>query len=461
MRIFTAIAALLLLLVGTAFTQDKLPPQTLFTNVHVWDGTSDGITRRINVLVENNLIKKIRADASDAHAEAVVIDAPGKILMPGLIDSHVHFNLTGLFTTLAGGQAAAWDQIGAQAAANARDHLMDGFTTVRDTCGMGNGLQQLIDRGTVVGPRIYPSGACISPTSGHGEWRAHDQRYPNAEPSFLEKLSVIQLVDSPDEMTAATRRNLSHGASQIKLTAGGGVSSTLDPLYSVGFSVAEMRAAVVAAEFFDTYVLTHAYNDRTVRMSIEAGVKVIEHGQMVTEDTVKLMVDKGIYWSVNLAGMDPDLLTHPNFATGPVRAKVETFHEGSKDMVRLIKKHKPKIVFNVDTVLSTMHQARAQRDFEKFLFSEWFGNHALLVAMTSTPGEMARLTGKRNPYPDAKLGVIEEGAYADILIVDGNPLDDVTAIGANEKWFDAPPRDEGVETIRLIMKDGMIYKNTL
>ena len=143
-----------------------------------------------------------------------------------------------------------------------------------------------------------------------------------------------------------------------------------------------------------------------------------------------------------------------------VRPKLEAYLDGSSNLVEYIKKHKPKIVHNVDTVLSTIEFGRAHRDFEKYYFAELFGNHALLVAATSTGGELAQLTGKRNPYPE-KLGVIEEGAYADILIVDGNPLEDLSVLGANPKWFDAEPRERGIETIRIIMKDGVIYKNTL
>ena len=129
-------------------------------------------------------------------------------------------------------------------------------------------------------------------------------------------------------------------------------------------------------------------------------------------------------------------------------------------MVEYIKTHKPKIVHNVDTVLSTIGFGRAHRDFEKYYAANLFGNHAFLVSATSTAGELAQLTGKRNPYPN-RLGVIEPEAYADILIVDGNPLEDLSVLGANEKWFDAPPRDRGFDTIRVIMKDGKIYKNTL
>jgi len=458
-------AALLLILVPLAVAQDATekeppPPQVLFENVRVFDGTSDRLSPPTSVLIENNLIKSVGAGAG-AGPQATRVDGGGRTLMPGLINSHTHLNMYGLGSTYADIQSAQWSQIGAQAAANARDQLMDGFTTIRDTCGMDDGLQKLIDQGILVGPRIYTAGACISPTSGHGEARAPNQRKPGAAPSYMEDLGLIELADSADAVRAASRRNFSNGAHFLKLMAGGGISSVIDPLWSVAFTAAELDAAVEAAEFFDTYVMVHAYTDRTVSMAIDAGVKVIDHGQMVTEETVQRIVENGIYWVTNLSALDPALLAHPNFGVEPVKSKLEMFFGESENLVSYIKKYKPKHVFGVDVVLSPTMLARNSRDYEKYIFADWFGNHAMLVAATSTPGEMAKLTRRRNPYPEAKLGVIETGAYADILIVDGNPLEDISVIGANSKWFDAEPREEGHDTIRVIMKDGVIYKNTL
>ncbi|MBU2943214.1 amidohydrolase family protein [Shimia thalassica] len=456
MVVFASLAAL----TATVSVAQDAAPQTLFTNVHVFDGVSDTRIENASVLIEGNLIKEVSTESIDAP-EATMIDGGGRTLMPGLIDSHVHLNLTGLFASFGGAEYANWDGIGAMAVANARDYLMDGYTTVRDACGQGDAMKKLIDQDILVGPRIYPSGACIGPQSGHTDWRSPRARAEGGPVAQVEELNLAVVADGVDEITSAARRNLSYGATQIKLTVGGGVSSELDPLWSVGYSVEEIKAAVDVAAFNDTYAFTHAYTDETVQMALDAGVKVIEHGQMVTEETVKRMADEGVFWSLNTAGFSPILFEHPNFAPGtPAGNKLAVAHDQSKDLIDLVKKYKPKVVHNVDTVLSSLDDGRAHRDFEKYQFADWFGNHAMLMSATSTPGELAQLTGQRNPYPE-KLGVIEAGAYADILIVDGNPLEDVSVLGAQPKWFDAEPREEGHKSIRVIMKDGKFYKNTL
>ena len=463
MKLLTALLLTALGLVSGASlaADDAPPPQTLFKNVNVFNGTEDRLYENHQVLVEGNTIKAISAGEIETKSHATVIDGGGRTLMPGLIDSHVHLNLTGLFHSFDQAEFARWDAVGAMAAANARDYLMDGYTTVRDACGQGDGLKDLIDKDILVGPRIYPSGACIGPTSGHGDWRSPRSRALGGPKSTVEVLGFVEIADGPDAIRAATRRNLSNGASQIKLMAGGGVSSKLDPLWSRAYSVEEMKAAVDAAAFFDTYVLVHAYTDETISNALDAGVKVIDHGQMITEASMQKLVERGAFLSLNTAGFSPILFEHPNYAPGtPSGKKLAVAHEGSRDLVELIKKYKPKVVHNVDTVLSTFMQGRAHRDFEKFQFADWFGNYAMLVSATSAGGELAQLTGQRNPYP-GRLGVIEKGAYADILIVDGNPLEDLSVLGASPRWFDAKPRAEGHPGIKVIMKDGRIYKNTL
>jgi imidazolonepropionase-like amidohydrolase len=453
------------LFAASSIAQDELPPQTLFTNVHVWDGTSEGITQRINVLVENNTIKKIRADASDAHSDATVIDAPGMILMPGLIDSHVHLTHTFAQGGVKGFEAMTWEEIGAAATASATEHLMNGFTTVRDMGGMADGIKRMIDRGLIDGPRIYPAGAYIAQTSGHADLRLRSQpnfQVTGIQYSNLERLNIIRIADGVPNMLTAVRDNFANGAVYIKIHAGGGVSSERDPLHTIQYTPEELRAANQAVRNWDTYWTVHAYTTPTVSQALDAGAQCIDHAQMVTEETVKRMSDDGIFVSSNLTGMSEDAFKHPVYGdqSSPVYGKLKKFIDGSGNYIGYLNKYKPKFVFNSDIVFSSLTYFRQHMDYEKYITGEWLGNHYALTGMTSTAGQLAALTGQTNPYP-GKLGVIEEGAYADILLVNGNPLDDMAAIGANDGWFDAKPRSQNVENIKLIMKDGQIYKNTL
>jgi imidazolonepropionase-like amidohydrolase len=443
-------------------TKEALPPQTLFKNVHVWDGTSDGITKKINVLVEKNIIKKVRALESDAHAEAVVIEADGRTLMPGLIDSHSHLNVL-----MPGGlkelEAASWDRIASLAASAASEMLMEGFTTVRDMGGMaGNGLKKTIDEGSLDGPRIYPSGAYISQTAGHGDLTLISQQL-NPEFSNLVRLGITDIVDGEDAVRTAVRRNMARGASQIKIMMGGGISSEKGPLFAPQFTDAEVKAAVEEAATRDTYVATHIYQAAHIKRALELGVKSIEHGQFIDEATAKLLKKKGAFIAPFTTGFSPEALKHPVYGKKgtPQNIKATEFQKNSKNFGAIMKKIKPKVVLAVDVVFLTGENARRQRDFEKWTFTETLGNYMALKGMTSTAGELAALTGKNNPYPAGKLGVIETGAYADLLIVDGNPLEDITVIGANPKYFDSKPRAKGIPSIKVIMKDGKIYKNTL
>ena len=452
--------AVICLAASGAIAQDA-PPQTLFTDVHVFDGMQGERIENASVLVAGNRISAVSADAIDAPG-AKVIDGGGRTLMPGLIDGHVHLNLTGAFHDINDLENAEWDLIGATAAANARDYLMDGYTTVRDTGGLsGVGLKRVIDSGILPGPRIYASSAVISQTSGHGDFRLAFQRLPGAALSNGERLNIAQIVDGVDAMRKAVRRNLSFQASFIKLTTGGGVTSVLDPLYSSGFTGAEIEAAVEEAAHYGTYVTVHAYRDHDVRRSIEAGVKAIEHGHMIQDDTMRMLVERGIFLVLNLAGTSPSVRSHPHYAPQtPSGKKLTQVLNGMRELKSLIRKYRPKVVHNVDTVLQTVEMARLHRDHEKWALADYIGNLAALRAMTSTAGELMALTGKRNPYPDGKLGVIAPGAYADIILVDGNPLEDLRVLGANEKMFDAAPRGEGIATIPFVMKDGQILRDT-
>ena len=243
---------------------------------------------------------------------------------------------------------------------------------------------------------------------------------------------------------------------------GGGVSSEKDPLHSEQYSFEELQAAVEVAEQWDTYVAAHVYLDKHIQRGLDAGIKVFDHAQFITEKTARSLKKKDAFISPNVAAMNPDLLKHPVYGNpeGPQYPKVLLFMEGSKNLFTVLKKVKPKIVFNTDIVFTTGAPMRAHLDHEKWALANGIGNFEALKAMTSTGGELAALTGQNNPY-SGKLGVIEVGALADIIVVDGNPLEDLAAVGGNPKWLDAEPRGEEVAVLRVIMKDGVIYKNTL
>jgi len=441
---------------------DETPKLVLFTNVKIFNGMDNRLIEA-DVLVEDNLIKQVSNEplAIVASANSTIIDGGGRTLMPGLIDSHSHLNVL-----MPGGlkelEAAPWDRIASLAAGSAQEMLMEGFTTVRDMGGMSTGLKKTIDEGAFDGPRIYPSGAYISQTAGHGDLTlASQQRNPQS--SNLVRLGITDLADGEDAVRKAVRNNLAEGASQIKIMMGGGISSEKGPLFASQFTDKEIRAAVEEAATRDTYVATHIYQPEHIKRALNLGVKSIEHGQFIDEEGATLLKKKGAFIAPFTTGFSPEALKHPVYGKvgTPQYIKAKEFQENSKNFAAIIKKIKPKVVLAVDVVFQSGMDARRQRDFEKWTFTEALGNHMALKGMTSTAGELAALTGKNNPYPEGKLGVIEVGAYADLLIVDGNPLKDITAIGANPKYFDAADRDKGIKTIRVIMKDGKIYKNTL
>lgn len=439
---------------------------TLFTNVKVFDGVQDKLFKA-DVLVVGNKIETV-SEKSLSPIQAThmqVIDGGGRTLMPGMINSHTHLTHTFALGGIKGFEASTWEEIGSFATASAREQLMNGFTTVRDMGGMADGVKRNIDRGLLVGPRIYPAGAYISQTSGHGDFRLRSQ--PSAAVtgipySNLERLNVTRIADGVPAMLNAVRDNFANGAAYIKIHAGGGVSSERDPLHVVQYSPEELAAANRAVRSWDTYWTVHAYTDAAVMQALDAEAQCIDHAQMISEKTMKRIVREGIFLSSNLAGISTELLKHPVYGdtASPVHLKLKQFQSGAANFTKYVKKHRPKWVFGTDIVFSTRTYFRQHMDYEKYFVAKEFGNHYALMGLTSVPGQLAALTGKNNPYP-GKLGVIEEGAYADILLVDGNPLQDVSAIGGDSGWFLADSRGEDVKNIRLIMKDGRIYKNTL
>jgi imidazolonepropionase-like amidohydrolase len=323
--------------------------------------------------------------------------------------------------------------------------LMRGFTTVRDVGGATFGLKQAVDEVLVAGPRIYPSGAVITITSGHGDFRQLSElpRTIGGPLSRMEQTGGSMVADSPDEVRLRVREQLMKSASQIKLTAGGGVSSPFSPIDASTFTEAELRAAVEAADNWGTYVTVHAFTPEAIHRAIAAGVKCIEHGFLMDEASAKLMAAKGVWLSTQPL---PEELRQ-GFAAGSVqRAKADEVWPGIARAYELARKYKIKTAFGTDVLFSG---ALAQKQ-GAILASlvRWYSPAAALVMATGTNAQLLAMSGKRSPY-SGKLGVVEEGALADLLLVDGNPLADIKLVADPAKNF------------VLIMKDGKIYKNTL
>src|SRR5262245_15151558 len=287
-RAFTVAIAVLCLVNVTAFAQSQPAAPTnivLFENVRIFDGKSDTLSASTNVLIRGNTIDKISKDPIpiDPGANARIIAGGGRTLMPGLIDVHWHAML--VRPTFAALLTADIGHLNLMAGAEATDTLMRGFTTVRDMGGPAFGLKRAIDEGTIPGPRIYPSGAMITVTSGHGDFRQPFEvpRVLGSPQSRGEQIGAAMIADGPDEVRVRVREQLLLGATQIKLTAGGGVASPHSPLDASTFTEAELHAAVEAAENWGTYVTVHAYTSVSIQRAIAAGVKCIEHGHLMDE----------------------------------------------------------------------------------------------------------------------------------------------------------------------------------
>jgi imidazolonepropionase-like amidohydrolase len=448
------------LMAGTSASvvaQNEAPAQVLLTNVQIFDGVN---AERMagNVLVEGNLIKQVSAEAINAPG-ATVIDGGGGTLMPGLIDNHVHLMLPG--PTLPAMEAnSTWEDIAIHGVAQSEMYLMQGFTTARDAGGANAGLQRAINSGKIIGPRIYPSAAFIGGRGGHADFANFTA--PLGEASNFSRLNMAQDADGVEAVLAIARNNFRMGASQLKVMQSGGVVSAFDPWQMEGRTVAEIEAAVEIAEQYGSYAMAHSYKKESILRALNAGVKSIEHGFMYDCEIGKLMKKKGAYITTNLTAFAPGLFDIPAVRDVPASLrKAKSASAAFVDYIDNMKKCPANRGHNTDCV-GTISACSKQIAYEKYLNGDFFGNHTALVSMTSIGGEIAAMSGEfMNPYPEGKLGVIEAGAYADILIVDGNPLEDLSVIGTSEKWFDAPEPPESPETIRIIMKDGKVYKNTL
>lgn len=434
---FSAVALLaLVLLSGASKAQDLV-----IRNARVFDGASADLSAPQDITISNGLISEIGRDL-DVAEMTEEIDAQSRVVMPGLINSHAH-----IMMQMPVGQALTTDAFyWAYVATKASKTMLDsGFTTIRDMSGNTFSLKQAIDQGVVAGPRIYPSGAMISQTAGHSDHRTAANNSRLLDPtsrSHFEELGMTMVADGRPEVLQAARENLRRGATQIKIAVGGGISSYGDPLDVTQYTDDEVRAAVESAEDWGTYVAAHVYNSKGIRRAITNGVKSIEHANLVDEETLLLMQENDIWLS-------PQVLIFENEIVGlnaDQQRKQQQALEGIDDMMKAVNKIGfEKIVFGADIVTNMGLLERIGEEF--ILRSQWFEPIEILRQVTSRGGELMALSGPRNPY--GKLGVIEVGAVADILVVEGNPLEDISVM--------TQPR----ENFKVILQGGSVYKNEL
>lgn len=436
-----SLAAPVLGVSSPVFAQASAKP-ILLRNVKIFDGTGSALVEGQGVLVEGNRIKAL-VPAADTVSDAEVIDCGARTLMPGMIDAHWHSILAAISQVAA--MTADIPYVHLVAAQEAERTVLRGFTTVRDVGGPSFALKRAIDEGRIAGPRIYPSGAMISQTSGHGDFRMRTElpRSALSGLSVAEQAGIAAIADGEAEVLRRVREQLMLGASQIKIMGGGGVASAFDPIDALQYTEVEMRAAVSAATDWGTYVCIHAYTSAAIQRALDCGVRSIEHGQLADEDTAKRMADAGAWWSIQpfLADEDANVYASPE-----QRAQQQMIAEGTVRAVEFGRKHKVKMALGTDILFNPKGTATQGRQLAKF--ARWYDNAEVLRMLTSGNADLAGLSGPRNPYP-ARLGRIEADAYADLLVVDGNPLQDISLIADPDR------------TLMFVMKDGRIHKNTL
>lgn len=408
--------------------------QFLFRNFQLLNPVWDEVRSGYEVLVVDGEISEV--SDRPIHADtAQVIDCDGRTLMPGLIDCHVHAFMSEVNI----GKLAAVPLTLMTARGSGRMHAMlnRGFTTVRDAAGADWGLRQAIEEGLIIGPRIFISGRGIGPTGGHSDSRTRTQGdFPC--PCCNAVAFQAKIADGVDEVQKAVREEIRQGADAIKIMASGGVASPYDPLDSRQYSQPELDIAVEEAEAFGLYVLAHAYTPEAITRCMNAGVRTIEHGNLVDEASANLMAEKGAYLVANLVAYHVMKERAAQFGmTGDMLEKNEIVLEAGLRSLDICRQAGVPVAYGSDL----LGELENEQSREFMIRQEVCSSLEIIRSATTIGAEVIRQEGK--------LGVIQHGAIADLLLVDGNPLDDLSLL-----------QGQGAH-LPLIMKGGALHKNQL
>jgi len=409
---------------------------TLLTNAFLIDCAGNEPRERASVVVEGDRISEVRfGNSGPTGGHDAILDCAGMTLMPGLTDAHVHIGAVDV-NILDQHREHPSNLVALMMARTLEDTLQQGFTTVRDTGGTDWSFKAALERGIVDGPRLLISDRPLSQTGGHGDWRrATETESPEIFCPTAGMRSVV--CDGTDEVRRAAREQLRLGADQIKVMASGGAMSPADELSATQYALEELRAAVEEAEAARTYVMAHAYNDESVRNCLESGVRSIEHGNLIDEETARLIAQAGAY-------LVPILVTYEalseegesyNVPEDVIR-KIDEARELGVRALRFAYEAGVSIASGSD-LLGPL-QDRKARELE--IKTEVMSPMESLVSATKTNASLFGMEGE--------IGTVEEGKLADLLVVDGNPLENIAVL-----------QKKG--NLKLIMKGGRAFKSEL
>lgn len=384
----------------------------LFINGRVLDPEKSALVEGLHVLVEDGEIREVSDTPVRRNAE--VVDLKGRTLMPGLIDCHVHVN-AGLVNI--GANAMLPSSLAALRTARIMEAMLQrGFTTVRDLGGADLGLVQAVEEGLIDGPRLIICGKALSPTGGHGDFRA---RSDDRDGDFHERAGAMsRIVDGVDALRRAAREEVKAGAQFIKLMANGGVASPNDPIHMLGFSVDEMKAAVEEADNAGFYVSAHLYTDRAIARAVDCGVRSLEHCNLIRPETAKRAAGKGCIAVPTLVAYEGLALDGEKLGLGPESvAKIETVRKGGMESLSIMRDAGLPMAFGSDLLGGLMKYH--SMEFE--ILARVLDPAEIIASATTVGAKLCRMEGK--------IGAIAPGAFADLIVVDGDPFADITLLG--------------------------------
>ena len=407
--------------------------RTAIINARAFDSASGALQDGVTLVIEGERFVEVTREPR-AFAQAQIIDAGGRVVLPGLIDAHAHVTAVSHDGLRLAAQPPSL--ITAQAKGVLEGMLQRGFTTVRDACGADFGLQAAVEQGLFDGPRLFIAGWPITQTGGHADVRPQGAREIYCTCAGLGLFGAV--ADGVGEVRRAVREQVRNGANQIKVMAGGGVSSPTDPIDGTQYSMDELRAVCEEATAANLYVMAHAYSPRAVTRAVQAGVRSIEHGNLIDDATAKVMKQEGA-WLV------PTLATYVALGAEGQRLgwsasmldKLARVRDQGIEAIHIAKAHGVPMAFGTD-LLGAMH-ARQSEEFG--LRSTALGAIEILQSATASAARLMR--------QEAHIGRLVAGAWADLLIVEGDPTRDITILSRPES------------ALRLIMKSGKVYRNTL